>query len=1491
MKKQLSRKLLSIVLTMAIVIGYAVPGTSIAIAESNNVLPNGFTNVAIGNSDGTGDVKFNQENGSFTVTGSGLQIGKDIGKSDSYQFISTETNGDATIVARLVDFDLGTSGQAGIVIRDDNKSINANYMGVYVDAKKVNYRAAYRNLAMSKSGATNFIDLDTSKKDLFIKIEKKGTKFNAYIAEDKSFDTVLAKNTKTINTEDDKWNVGFFVSNGSNKTASTASFDNIVITDNTGLVYESNSVVDGTTPEESLPEESTPEEIEGFIPKGFLNSNIGNNEENVYAGYNQSTKKFVVEGSGTYIGKDTGVNDNYQFVNYKLTGNVSITAKLSDYDMTNAIYGQAGVFIREDNSTDNANYFGLYVEPSKNTFRYAYRDNSVSKSGAANITSSEKGYYLKVQREDTKFTYYLSKYKNFPAESTFKNTQTINSSSDTWYVGFVVSNGEGSTSPAVATFEDIKIENQSKVYFDSTQELVALDTVENLATISSDKKVTLTWDAVDGATNYTVKRATKEDGKYTQIAIVENNTEYVDQDVINFTKYYYKVVANNEDGSSHDSKAVMAIPNNSNSEHLQYGEDAAKFTMTEEPEDTVFTSQIEIKGYADKDGSITIKQDGIVRLEANKVANEEFSRKFNLKKGRNTIEIYHTTEDNKTTLKTYNIVYLSENTYNMIVDSNYDGVDGAEVNGIKTYKTVAAAVAAVNTKNTNRVTIFIKNGVYKEKLTIESPYISLIGEDSQKTILTYDDANKTINPDTGEKYGTSKSASVTIKSKAKGFSAENLTIENGFEELGEEGEQAVALNNQADQSMFINCRFIGNQDTLLADASSSSPARQYYYNCYIEGDVDFIFGRAQAVFDNCDIVSVDRGSTTNNGYITAADTWDRDAYGYLIINSRLLGEEGIADNSVSLGRPWRPSSAAGKVTPSVTYVNTYMGPHITTKGWDDMGPNSPASTARFNEFGSFGKGAKFSDTRPVLSLEDRANYTLEKVFAKDSASAPLLRMAAYANDWNPTLSTDLVSIKTLYGAIEGEIVPEIGAESIVLDKTNIELQVGQTDKIIATVLPEYIVDKEVVFTSSDENIATVDENGNIEAKNVGTVTIVAKAGDVEAKCTVTVVKLFTEMNIAPIILAKDVVIKVGDEFDAKSYVKASDKEDGDLTSEVEILENTVNTATAGEYKVVYKVTDSKGASATKTIKVTVNPKFTLINRVPEISAEDRSIIQGTEFDVRANVSAKDYEDGDLTSEIEVLENTVDINVAGEYKVVYKVTDSKGASATKTIKVTVLQKLVSMNTAPTISAEDVVIKVGDEFDAKSYVKASDKEDGDLTLEVEILENTVNTATAGEYKVVYKVTDSKGASATKTIKVNVVESDEVEDDTPDDGNESEDGDASEGENTPDDGNESEDGDASEGENTPDDGNESEDGDASEGENTPEDEDKSEEENVQGDENTSEEENTPEVDNNQEQQSNNTQVENSPQTGDAGVLGMSVVLIGAMTGLYTINRRRFK
>lgn len=476
----------------------------------------------------------------------------------------------------------------------------------------------------------------------------------------------------------------------------------------------------------------------------------------------------------------------------------------------------------------------------------------------------------------------------------------------------------------------------------------------------------------------------------------------------------------------------------------------------------------------------------------------------------------------------------------------------------------------------------LRNSTYKEKTIVQSPYISIIGEDSEKTIWTYDAANGTINPETNKPYGTGGSASVTIKSKAVGFTAENITIANDFKELGNNNEQAVALSNEADQSMFINCRFLGNQDTLLANASGSSPARQYYYRSYIEGDVDFIFGRAQAVFDNCDIVSLNRGSNTNNGYVTAASTWDKDSLGYLIVNSRLLGVEGIASSSVSLGRPWRPNEG---ITPSVTYINNYMGDHITSKGWDDMG-SSLASTSRFNEFANYGPGAKVSETRNILSIEEAANYTMNNIFAADSATIDSGN--AFTFDWVPTSVEAKVNIETLYGTA-------IPVTSVTLDKNKGSLKIGETMTITAVVGPEEATDREVVFTSSDENVATVDQNGVITAISVGTATITVISGGISVTCEVKVLPSLTVMNAAPELNIKDVSLKVGDDFNVMEAVTATDKEDGDITSSIEVIENTVDTAVAGEYKVVYKVTDSQGASATKEIRVTVNPANEIVD--------------------------------------------------------------------------------------------------------------------------------------------------------------------------------------------------------------------------------------------------------------------------------------------------------
>ena len=159
-------------------------------------------------------------------------------------------------------------------------------------------------------------------------------------------------------------------------------------------------------------------------------------------------------------------------------------------------------------------------------------------------------------------------------------------------------------------------------------------------------------------------------------------------------------------------------------------------------------------------------------------------------------------------------------------------------------------------------------------------------------------------------------------------------------------------------------------------------------------------------------------------------------------------------------------------------------------------------------------------------------------------------------------------------------------------------------------------------------------------------------------------------------------------------------------------------------------------------------KAVVTNQKPTITATDKSFDEGDNFDPKTNVSAQDPEDGDLTSKIEITENTVNTSVPGTYKVTYKVTDSKGESVTKTITITVKE-----NKAPVIEAKDKELTVGDEFKATDNVKATDQEDGDITKNIKVTSNTVNTKEVGTYKVVYEVSDSKGKTSTKEIKVTV------------------------------------------------------------------------------------------------------------------------------------------
>ncbi|WP_088840805.1 immunoglobulin-like domain-containing protein [Listeria sp. ILCC797] len=351
---------------------------------------------------------------------------------------------------------------------------------------------------------------------------------------------------------------------------------------------------------------------------------------------------------------------------------------------------------------------------------------------------------------------------------------------------------------------------------------------------------------------------------------------------------------------------------------------------------------------------------------------------------------------------------------------------------------------------------------------------------------------------------------------------------------------------------------------------------------------------------------------------------------------------------------------------------------------------------------------------------------------------------------------NLTSITDLYGNVSNVSITNVPAYKTEFKNQNFErlsngsitndkpvinandqtLKVGDTFDPIAGVTATDTEDGDL--TSAIEVTAN-----NVDTTKAGTYQVTYKVTDSDGNETTKTITVTVGTNDKPVINAADKTLKVGDAFDPKTGVTATDTEDGDLTSAIEVTANDVDTAKTGTYHVSYKVTDSDGNEATKTITVTV-----ATNDIPVITAADKTLKVGDAFDPKTGVTASDTEDGDLTSAIEITANNVDTTKAGTYQVTYKVTDSDGNEATKTITVT-----VTTNDIPVITAADKTLKVGDAFDPKTGVTASDTEDGDLTSAIEVAANNVDTTKAGTYQVTYKVTDSDGNEATKTITVTV------------------------------------------------------------------------------------------------------------------------------------------
>jgi pectinesterase len=282
------------------------------------------------------------------------------------------------------------------------------------------------------------------------------------------------------------------------------------------------------------------------------------------------------------------------------------------------------------------------------------------------------------------------------------------------------------------------------------------------------------------------------------------------------------------------------------------------------------------------------------------------------------------------------------------------------VSPISKYKTVQAALNALPCNNTKPVTIFIKNGLYREVVIVDTrqQFITLVGENKDSTILTFNNHAGTKLPN-GDSLNTWTCASTFIH--GNNFTAENITFENN---AGFTAGQAVAIKIDGDRAKFKNCKFIGNQDVLFL---SGNGIKNYFENCYIEGTTDFIFGAATAVFKNCTIHS------KKNSHVTAASTNGIIPFGFVFFNCTLTADSNIS--KVSLGRPWSP-------TASVTYINCNLGKHIISDGWNNWkNPNNEA-TARYAEYKCKGDGANEAARvkwAKQLTDEEIKKYTIENI--------------------------------------------------------------------------------------------------------------------------------------------------------------------------------------------------------------------------------------------------------------------------------------------------------------------------------------------------------------------------------------------------------------------------------------------------------------------------------------------------------------------------------
>ena len=302
--------------------------------------------------------------------------------------------------------------------------------------------------------------------------------------------------------------------------------------------------------------------------------------------------------------------------------------------------------------------------------------------------------------------------------------------------------------------------------------------------------------------------------------------------------------------------------------------------------------------------------------------------------------------------------------------SPYDNADTLVVarDGTGQFRTVDEAIEVCRAFMDYHKVLFVKKGVYKEKLVIPSwlQNIEICGEDRDLTVITYDDHANIRTPERPNGMGTFRT--YTIKVEGSDITFKNITIENNSARLG----QAVALHTEGDRLTFINCRFLGHQDTIYTGVAGT---RLFFKDCYIEGTTDFIFGPSTAWFEHCDIFC------KANSYITAASTPQEITYGYIFNNCTVSCAPDVT--KVYLGRPWRDYGYT-------LFMHCSLPAQIRPEGWHHW-EEQRKQTARYLEFENTGEGAA-TDKRAAWSRQ---------LTKKEAKAVTLQNVFMHTDQWNP----------------------------------------------------------------------------------------------------------------------------------------------------------------------------------------------------------------------------------------------------------------------------------------------------------------------------------------------------------------------------------------------------------------------------------------------------------------------------------------------------------